>query len=287
MNEYVVLSDVAGDLTEELARRIGIDLLPMGFEMDGQAYKHYSDAREMSLDEFYQRLSNGSMPKTSQINPLEYEEFFEPYLKAGKDLLYVSFTSGLSSSYQSSCAAVGKLGEKYPDRKIYSVDSLCASIGQGYLLIDIMKKKPEMTIEELREYVIGTRKKVAHWFMVDDLFHLKRGGRVSTASAVFGSALNIKPVLTLDDEGRLAVHGKVRGTNKGLSYIEGRLDEEGLDTANQRVMIGHVQNLELAQSFKKSLMDAGKIKDADIVEIGPIIGTHVGSGFIALVFMKG
>lgn len=287
MNDYVVISDVAGDIPADIVEDIGIKLIPMSFEMDGNDYKHYPDSREMSAAEFYDKLKNGSLPKTSQINPNEYEEFVTPYLEAGKDVLLVVFSSGLSGSFQSSNIAVDILKEDFPDRKIYSVDSLCASVGEGLFLYNIMQKKKEgMSIDELREWVIEKRGDVAHWFMVDDLFHLKRGGRVSSVEAVFGTALNIKPVLTVDKEGKLAVEGKVRGTKKGINYIIDKMIEEGDNTQNQTVLIGHTANLKMAEELKALLMDRGLIKDAIISELGPIIGTHVGVGFIALVFMK-
>lgn len=286
MNEYVVISDVAGDLPADLAVRMGIELVPMKFEMDGRVYTHYADNREMSSDEFYTKLGNGSMPKTSQINPNEYEEFVRPYLEDGRDILVITFSSGLSGSIQSMNIAADILRDDYPDRKIYVVDSLCASVGQGVFLYNVMQHKDEMSIEELRDWVVENRLKTAHWFMVDDLFHLKRGGRVSSVEAVFGTALSIKPVLTVDEKGKLAVVGKVRGTKKGVNYIIDKFLAEGRDTQNQTVFIGHTRNKELAEELKKTLIDRGLIKDVVVTEIGPIIGTHVGLGFIALTFMR-
>ena len=286
MSEYVVISDVGADIPAEVVEKIGIGMMPMDFEVDGKNYKHYYDSREMSGDEFYDRIKNGSMPKTSQITPFEYEEFLKPYLDAGKDILLLVFSSGLSSTYQSSVMAVEELKEDYPDRKIYTVDSICASVGQSLLIYLAMQKKNEgLSIEELRDWIISNRLKVAHWFMVDDLNHLKRGGRVSSVSAVFGTALNIKPMITLDENGKLDVVDKVRGTKKGLSYIVDKITKEGKDSQEQTVIIGYTDRRELAEELEKTLLEKGLIKDAIIAQLGPIIGAHVGTGFVALVYM--
>ncbi len=286
MSEYVVISDVGADIPAEVVEKIGIEMMPMDFEVDGKNYKHYYDSREMSGDEFYDRIKNGSMPKTSQITPYEYEEFLKPYLDAGKDILLLVFSSGLSSTFQSSVMAVEELKEDYPDRKIYTVDSICASVGQSLLIYLTMQKKNEgLSIEELRDWIISNRLKVAHWFMVDDLNHLKRGGRVSSVSAVFGTALNIKPMITLDENGKLDVVDKVRGTKKGLNYIVDKITKEGKDSQEQTVFIGYTDRRELAEELEKTLLEKGLIKDAIIAQLGPIIGAHVGTGFVALVYM--
>lgn len=286
MNEYVIVSDSTLDLSKELVDEIGVLIIPFSFTINGKSYCHYPDEREISISDFYMELRSGEMPVTSQINPAMYEDYFRDVLNSGKDLIYLGFTSGMSGSMQSANIALGVLEEEFPDRKIICIDTLCASLGEGLLVFNAAKKRDEgYSIEELEEWVITNRSNARHWFVVEDLFHLKRGGRVNAVEAVVGSALKIKPILSVDNQGKLVVKSKARGTKKALEYIITKASEEGVNIKEQTVFIGHADALERAESFRDTLIERGIINESKIVQIGPIIGTHVGTGMLALAFM--
>lgn len=286
MNDYCIVSDVTLDLTQDVIDEIGVKVIPMEFHLGDTTYTHYPDERELSCDEFYRRLKAGEDSVTSQINPVTYENFLEPMLKNGKDILYIAFSSGLSGTYNTGRMVVNDLLERYPDRKIVVIDSLCASIGEGLLVYLAAKEKMAgRSLEEVAKFVENTKTKCCHWFIVEDLFHLKRGGRLNSLEAVVGTALRICPVLSLDKEGKLLVAAKVRGTKKGFEYLVKRLEEDGIDTQNQTVIIGHGGCREYAESLGKIIMERNLAKDYIITNIGPVIGTHTGQGMCALTFV--
>ena len=208
---YVILTDSTTDISQAIADEINVKVWPMQFELDGLAYRNFPDEREMKSDDFYDLMRSGKMPKTSQINVVDFCEYFSEYLEKGLDILYICFSSGLSGTYNNSLIAIEELKEKYPDRTVISVDSLAASMGEGLLVyLAAQQKNKGMGLQELAKWVEDNRLHLCHWFTVDDLHHLKRGGRVSAATAIVGSALNIKPVLHVDDEGHLINVSKVR-----------------------------------------------------------------------------
>lgn len=287
MSEYVVVSDSTADLPVEVVKELGVKIVPFSYSINDEVYQYYLDERDGDIKNFYDRVRRGAMPVTSQINPIAYKEFFEQFVKEGKEVLYVSFTSGLSGSYQTSLVGIDMLQEQYPDAKVYSVDSLSAAVGQGAFLIEIVRKQREgLSIEELKGFVEKYRYHVRHWFMVEDLFHLKRGGRVTTVEAMVGSALKIKPILSVDEEGKLVVKSKARGTGKALEYLIGKVVEEGGDLSKLRAVIGHADSPEKAEKIKNMVIEAGmKEENLVIAPIGPIIGTHVGAGMAAIAFV--
>ena len=283
--EYVLITDSTCDLPAKLAEHYNLEVFPMVFLMQGKAYSHYLDAREMSLEEFYSKIKSGVLSQTTQISYHSYMEFFEPFLKSGKDILYICFSSGLSGTYNTSKIAKRDLLEKYPDRQINIVDSKCASVGEGLLMYHMCEKlvndKPDMT--ELTDYAESIKMNVCHWFVVDDIEHLKRGGRISTFKATFAKALQIKPLISVDNEGKLVNVGKVRGANNVYDVLIKKLQTYGEDIENQVVLVGHANYPEGAQELKKRVKKM--VKDVIICDIGPIIGTHVGAGMLALPFM--
>lgn len=287
MSNYVLLSDATSDLPASVISELDIQIVPMEFIMEDKIYHFEPTEQEMSCAQFYQFLRDGKLSSTTQINPSIYEEIFEGILAQGKDIFYLAFTSGLSGTYQSAQIAKEILLESYPERKIVVVDSLCASIGEGLLLYHTAKQKKQgLSIEELETWVEEHKQEVAHWFTVEDLFHLNRGGRLSAVEAVVGTALKIKPVISVDEKGKLVVIAKVRGMRKGLEYLINRLEEEGKDLPKQTVIIGHGDSIEVAEQLASMLKEKDLVEDVIINHIGPIIGTHVGPGMIALVFMK-
>jgi len=283
--DYVLFTDSSCDLPNDLAEKYDIKVMPMSFLMEEKAYNHYIDAREMSLDEFYSKLKSGIQSQTTQISFDNYREFWEPYLKEGKDIVYVALTSGLSGTYNTSKIVARDLMEQYPERKIDIIDSLCASAGQGALMYYVGKKytKDKLSSNELVAYIERLRLKICHWFVVDDIDQLKRGGRISSVTATFAKALQIKPVLSVDNEGKLVNVGKIRGANNVINMLIDKMKRDGAFYRRQTVIVAHADNIEGAQELKKQVK--GLVKKVKIFDIGPVIGTHVGSGMLAIVFV--
>ena len=286
MENYVFISDCTLDLPAQHCSELDIHVIPMEFTLDGRPFKHYIDARQLSYQAFYQAMRTGRFSTTSQINYKEFSSFFQPFLESGKDILYICFTSGMSGTYNTCRIAVADLQKKYPDRKIVIVDSLCASVGEGLLVYHAgLKKRAGMQLSALADWVEQNKQRVCHWFVVDDLEHLKRGGRIGTVTAAFGKALQIKPLLSVDSDGKLTTVAKIRGASKVLEGLADRLISDGANTKEQTVIIGHADVLEDAQALDRLLKERGLIKDSIIADIGPVIGTHVGAGMLALTFM--
>ncbi len=283
--DYVLLTDSTCDLPDSIAKEYGFDAMPMVFLMKEKVYHHYLDAREMKLDEFYSLLKEGVLSQTTQIGYQDYFDYFEPYLEQGKDILYICFTSGLSGTYNTCKIAIRELKEKYPDRKISIIDSACASIGQGLLVYLAAKKfkEEQPALEELERYIEDTKLECCHWFVVDDIDQLKRGGRISSLTATFAKALQIKPVLSVDGDGKLVNVGKVRGANNVYDMFIKKLNRDGRGLKEQTVIIGHAANPDGAEELKKKVKPF--VGDVIISEIGPVIGTHVGTGMLALTFL--
>lgn len=282
--DYVFMTDASCDLTQELVNEIGVEVLPMEFHMEGKSYLHYPDCRMMNLSEFYDKLKQGIDSKTTQINYDCFYKSFESYLKAGKDVIYTGISTGLSGTYNTCLMAVKDLEQVYPDRKIIAVDSLCDSAGLGLLVYLAGRKYKEgISIDDLKAYLEETRLKVCHWFIVEDLDQLKRGGRISAVSATFGKALQIKPLISVDDEGHLINVAKIRGKSNIVPCLVKHFERDADDLKNGVVMIAHADNPEGAQELKKQIK--GKCKEVVMTDIGPVIGTHVGSGMLAILFL--
>ncbi|HWT74680.1 MAG TPA: DegV family protein [Mobilitalea sp.] len=286
MNEYVIVSDATLDLPASVIAEYGIKVIPMGVNIDGVEYSHDPDEREISIEDFYGKLKNGSTSQTTQITPVVFMDYFGEILKQGKDILYIVFSSGLSGTYNTSQVVIRELAEEYPDRKIYCVDSLCASIGEGLLVLNIaMQKRNGLSIDELHDWAEQNKRRARHWFTVKDLYYLKRGGRISTIEAFVGTALKIRPVLSTDEAGKLEVITKIRGTHAELDFLMTKLEAEGVDLASQTVIIGHGDDLAQAKELESMIRSKHLVKDVLISKIGPVIGTHTGPGMLALVFM--
>nr|MCR5652799.1 DegV family protein [Ruminococcus sp.] len=213
--DYVLFTDSTCDLPDDIAKKYDINILPMGFLMEEKAYNHFLDAREMSLDEFYSKLKSGIQSQTTQIAFNTYSDYWEPFLKDGKDIVYIAFSSALSGTYNTSKIAARDLLEKYPDRNITIIDSASASAGQGALMYYVGKKykNDNPDSDTIAAYAENLKLKICHWFVVDDIDQLKRGGRISSVTATFAKALQIKPVLSIDNDGKLINVGKIRGAN--------------------------------------------------------------------------
>lgn len=286
MSEYALFSDSTLDLTPDCCEKYDITVIPMCVSVDGKLYRYNIDEKELSCAEFYERLKSGASCSTSQINYKDFTDSFEPVLKQGRDILYICFTSGMSSTFNTCNIAVNDLKKKYPERKIIVIDSLSASIGEGVLVLNAAVKRQNGTdIDTLAKWVEENRTKSCHWFVVEDLDQLKKGGRISAAAATFGKALGIRPLISVDMQGKLIPISKIRGQQKVYSEIVSRLVADGVNTKEQTVIIGHANCPEKADELKKLIKEKKLVKHIIIANIGPVIGTHVGSGMLALAFM--
>lgn len=286
MSNYVIMTDSCCDLTQEMADQMGLTVVPLTVLSPQGDFKNYLDHREITLETFYGYLRAGDICKTSAVNTEAFSEAMEEVLKQGKDILYLAFSSGLSGTYSASVIAARELSEKYPENKVYCVDTLCASMGQGLLVYLAAKKQQEgMDIEALRDWVEANKMSVAHWFTVDDLMHLKRGGRVSTTTAVLGTMLKIKPVLHVDDEGHLINMEKARGRKAALNMLVDKMAETAIDPAEQEVFISHGDCLPDAEYVASKIRERLGVKAVHINYIGPVIGAHAGPGTIAVFWL--
>lgn len=281
-----VITDNGCDLPQELIDSYSIHMIKFGMTLEGVEYVGETN-NEITLDFFYEKLQKGVFPTTNQINPYVARSHIEPFVKEGYDILYVSFSSGLSSSYNSVTLACETLKEEYPDRKLYVVDSLCASLGQGLLLDYVMRYIPNAsTFEEVVEYTENLKLRIHHDFTVGDLFHLKKGGRLSASSAIVGTILSIKPILHVDEKGKLVSIGKVRGRKASIRRVFEMFKEGNQIDDEDPIYICHSNCYEEALELEKMVKEEKPNNRTYINDIGPIIATHSGAGTIAI-FYKG
>ncbi len=286
MSEYVIMTDSSCDLPAKLAEEMELTVLPLYVDVDGQKYTNYLDEREISFAEIYAKLRTKCPAKTSAVNVNDFMEPMENLLKAGKDVLYIGFSSGLSGTYSAGAMAARELSEKYPERKILTCDSLCASLGQGLLIyLAWQEKRKGKTIEEVRDFVEDHKLHLCHWFTIDDLMFLKRGGRVSGATAIVGSMLSIKPVMHVDNEGHLIKVSTARGRKASIKALADRAEALGVDLQSQTIFISHGDCVEDANYLADIMRSRFNVKDVVINHVGPVIGAHSGPGTIALFFL--
>ena len=282
MNNYVIVTDSACDLSLDLLKKLDVRSVALNFMFDDKEplYTNY----DMNPKEFYNKMREGHVAKTSAANAAMFRDVFEEIVKNGDDVLYLGFSSGLSTTVNSGRMAADELAEEYPDRKVLCVDTLAASAGQGLLVkLACDKKKAGASLEENAAYIESIRNNLCHWFTVDDLVYLKRGGRVSAAAAFVGGVLGIKPVLHVDNEGHLINMVKVRGRKISLKTIAEKYNQLAINK-NGTVFISHGDCMDDAKVMKKMLEDCGANVEV-ITDIGPVIGAHSGPGTIAVFFL--
>ena len=286
MSDYIIMTDSSCDLPAALAEEMELSVLPLYVDVDGKKYVNYLDEREISFSEIYAKLRTKCPAKTSAVNVNDFMEPMEAALKAGRDVLYIGFSSGLSSTYDAGAMAARELTESYPERKIYTVDSLCASMGQGLLVyLAWQQKQLGRTIEQVRDYVEDNKLHLCHWFTIDDLMFLKRGGRISGATAVMGSMLSIKPIMHVDNDGHLIKVGTARGRKASLKALADQAERLGVDLDQQTVFISHGDCLADANYLADIMRARFHVKDVVISYVGPVIGAHSGPGTVALFFL--
>lgn len=283
MNDYVITTDNNSDLPESYFREHGVGCTYLSYAMDGKIYTHGNFLPE---HQFYEAMRNGSLPTTAQANPEITREMMEPYLKEGKDILHIAFSSGLSGTCSSAILAAQELMEEYPERKIVVVDSLAASLGQGLLVYFAQQKKEAgEDMDAVAQWAENNKLHTVHMFTVDDLYHLYRGGRLSKTAAVVGSVLNIKPVLHVDNEGKLVPVGKVRGRKKALLELVKAMEEKTQGYETDTVFISHGDCKEDAEFVAEKVRERYRVKTMIINHVGAVIGAHSGPGTLALFFV--
>lgn len=285
MRDYIITTDNNSDLPEEFYKEHGVGCTYLSYTMDGINYTHDNF---LPVHEFYDRMRNGSLPTTAQVNPESARKLIEPYLQEGRDVLHIAFSSGLSGSYNSTRIAAEELKDEYPERKIIVIDSLAASLGQGMLVyLAQMKKEAGDDMETVAQWAEENKNHIVHLFTVDDLDHLYRGGRVSKTTAVLGGMLNIKPVMHVDNAGKLIPIGKVRGRKKALLELVRLMDEKigSYKDSCDTIFISHGDCLEEAQFVADKVKEKYKIKTVIINHVCATIGAHSGPGTVALFFV--
>lgn len=283
MRDYVISVNSTVDTTKEWLRERGIPVVPLKYTIDGQTY---TDMEGLSSKEFFAKLREGKMSVTSQINPDEAFEILEPIVKEGHDILHLAFSSGLSGTYNAMRIAGEMLQEKYPEAKVIVIDTLCACLGEALLLHKALQQKAGgVSIEELARWVEENKLHVCHNVTVDDLHHLQRGGRISRTTAVLGTLIQIKPIIHMDDEGKLQVIGKERGRKKSLNRIVDMSAEQAAGWENDIVMITHGDCPEDAEYVAKLVKEKMGVDNILINDIGTVIGSHTGPGVVAVFCM--
>ncbi len=284
MREYVICTDSACDIKPELLADRGVPYCSLNFRFDGED-KEYSN-NDMSTSEFYAKMRAGGVAKTSAVNVNAFYEMFLNIIKEDKDVLYLGFSSGLSTTYNSARLAAEQIRAEYPDRIIITVDTLSASAGFGLLLHHTLEKKKEgLDIEAAAEYARNLVPRLCHWFTVDDLVYLKRGGRVSATAAFFGNMLGIKPVLHMDDAGHLIPVTKVRGRRTSISALADKFGELCADPENDTVFISHADCEDEAKELAEIIKTKYNGTVSLITDVGTVIGAHSGPGTMALFFI--
>lgn len=283
MRDYVITVNSTVDVPKEWLEERHVPVIPLKYTIDGETY---TDMEGLSAKEFFDKLREGKMSTTSQVNPEEAAAELEPYIKEGKDILHLGFSSGLSGTLNSMRIAGEMLKEKYPEAKVIVIDTLCACLGEALLLYKALQQKEKgMNIDELAKWVEENKLHVCHNVTVDDLNHLHRGGRVSKTTAVLGTLVQIKPIIHMDDNGKLQVIGKERGRKKSLNKIVDMAVEQSKGWDNDIIMITHGDCIDDAEYVAKLVREKMGIDNILINNIGTVIGSHTGPGVVAVFCM--
>lgn len=286
MSNYKIITDSSCDLTQELVDALELHVAPLAVNFQGKEFRNYPDHRELDVRQFYAGLRTGERTSTSAANPASWREIAEPFVKNGEDVLILAFSSGLSTTCNAAGIAAEELMEQYPERKVLVVDTLCASLGQGLLCWHVAKLRQNgASLEEARDWAEANKLNLVHWFTVDDLHFLKRGGRISGATAVVGSLLQIKPVMHVDDEGHLVAVSKARGRKASIHAMADKIGETAFEPAAQTMFISHGDCIDDAQYLADLIKEKYHVPEVIINHVGPVIGSHSGPGTLALFFL--
>ena len=282
---YQIITDATADLNDELLTGLPeVKIIPMHVQVNGKEYL-FGPGGNITNEEFYTYLRAGQFATTSQINPETYREHFEKILKQGKDELYLCFSSGMSRTIQSAQMAIAELREEYPDRTILCLDTLCAAVGEGLFVMEAARKQAQgMDIHKLYSWLESHRMNLCHWVTVDTFEHLKHGGRVSATSAAMGTLLGIKPLIHVDENGKLVAMGKPRGKKKALEALLSNMEKGWMPEISRQVIIGHGDSLDVAIALRDMVAERFPEAEIYIAPIGPIIGAHAGPGVMTVFF---
>jgi len=285
MRDYIIATDSCCDFDKNLIRELDLTVIPLSVHLGQDHFRNYPGEMPES-HVFYTRLSKGEPAQTSAPNVEAFKDAFRPFLEAGKDVLYLGFSSALSATYQNAAMAVEELREAFPDAVIRAVDTLCASMGQG-LLVDlaVQEKRKGKSLEEVASFVQETIPHLCHWFTVGDLSQLRRGGRLSAGKAIVGNLLNIKPVLHVDHEGRLVPMESAKGRKKSVEALVRHMEETAIAPETQRIYISHGDCLGDAEVLAAAIQSKLGVASVTIGDVGPVIGAHSGLGTLALFFL--
>ena len=285
MRDYIIATDSCCDFDENLIRELDLTVIPLSVHLGQDHFRNYPGEMPES-HVFYTRLSKGEPAQTSAPKVEAFKDAFRPFLEAGKDVLYLGFSSALSATYQNAAMAVEELREAFPDAVIRAVDTLCASMGQG-LLVDlaVQEKRKGKSLEEVASFVQETIPHLCHWFTVGDLSQLRRGGRLSAGKAIVGNLLNIKPVLHVDHEGRLVPMESAKGRKKSVEALVRHMEETAIAPETQRIYISHGDCLGDAEVLAAAIQSKLGVASVTIGDVGPVIGAHSGLGTLALFFL--
>ena len=284
MSNFKIYTDSACDIKPEILAEWGVGYQSLTFRFDDSETEYSNN--DMSTNEFYNKMRAGGVAKTAAVNVEAFATEFEEILKEGDDLLYLGFSSGLSTTFNSGRLAAERVAPLYPDRKVMVVDTLSASAGFGMIVyLALEKQKEGASIEEVAAYVEELKFNLCHWFTVDDLVYLKRGGRISPTAAFFGNMLGIKPVLHMDDEGHLIAMSKVRGRRTAVASLAEKYGELAKDPGKDTVFISHGDCMKDVEELKTILKNKYGADVKLVTDVGPVIGAHSGPGTLALFFV--
>lgn len=286
MRDYIIMTDSCCDLNAHMAQELELNVVPLTVHMNGKDYANMLDGSEISFEEFYKNIRSGILSTTSAANVGQFEDAMRAVLAQGKDIVCINFSSALSATYQNACIAAKTMADEFPESHVYVVDSLSASLGQGLLLyLAVQKKREGLSAEELVQWVEENKLHIDHWFTVDDLNFLKRGGRVSAATALVGTMLSIKPVMHTDNEGRLTMVGKARGRKASLKALLDAIERLAIEPEKQTMFICHADCQEEAKQVAAEIQRRFGTTDIRIHYIGPVIGSHTGPNTMGLFFV--
>ena len=283
---FEIITDSSANLPETLIERYQLHILSLMFLVGDKEYYSYVKGEVTDIKKFYTMMREGQKITTSHINRDVCTRLFESLLSSGKDILYIGFSSGLSGTYQTGHMVLEEMREKYPERKIYDIDTLAASLGEGLLVTYAARmREAGRTIEEVHQWLVDNRLHLCHWFTVDDLFFLKRGGRISATTALAGTVLGIKPVMHVDNEGHLVPVAKVRGRKNSLDALVAHMEKTAIEPGHQTVYITHGDCIEDAEYVASLVRKKFGVKEIVINYVDPVIGAHSGPGTVALFFV--
>lgn len=285
MNKYVIITDVTVDLPKEVVEENNLIVIPMDVTLDNETFSHTYDYQAISAEDFYTKLRQGSLAHTSQINPVTYADYFRQYIKDGYDILYMCFSSALSSTIQSANLARLEVLDEYPNREIMIIDTLAASSGEGLMVLTAARNKAEgMSFKDNIHWLEEHKLNFVHNFTVDDLMFLKRGGRLNAATAIIGTKLKIKPVLHVDNEGRLINISKAHGRKASIKALVDKFKETVINPDEATIIISHADCLKDAEFAIEKIKQECPVKEIIISHIGPVIGCHSGPGTMTIFY---